>query len=418
MRSSLADRTAPPRRKSCEACKVAKRRCDLAYPACTRCASRSLACVYPGRQPVPPEFPEPYPWFSTDDLSLPFETPMYTPDFKVTLSDMGYPLGVLNPQSPYMDPLENMSWEITPPDVTPGSYELEAPKSRTISLSEAIASRLQFAIDMLKKIPKMMVRETQTPWCHKQLYRDGLPKYMQGKKRGNNHLTKKTEAYTTCTLHITKNRTNTPIINSLINTNIQSHLTASVPTNPQETLAHTHALLLYQIICIFSDDTTSLPAPETILPHLESSAMLLLSCIYFPDTSTQVSVLPSTPEETLDFWTSWVFQESARRTVLFTFYLTQIFRVIQGYPNLNCDGRLGLVHSFYFSARLWLAQDPVGFAEAWTMEDHFLVGELNFERVLVDAKASDVDAFGRMLLVTFMGIEQARTWFLVRGEVL
>ncbi|POR34231.1 Uncharacterized protein TPAR_05558 [Tolypocladium paradoxum] len=39
----------PPRRKSCEACIKAKRRCDSAVPACLRCSQRRITCEYPGR---------------------------------------------------------------------------------------------------------------------------------------------------------------------------------------------------------------------------------------------------------------------------------------------------------------------------------------------------------------------------------
>jgi hypothetical protein len=36
-----------PRRKSCAACVAGKRRCDLALPACRRCISKGVACIYP-----------------------------------------------------------------------------------------------------------------------------------------------------------------------------------------------------------------------------------------------------------------------------------------------------------------------------------------------------------------------------------
>lgn len=48
-------------------------------------------------------------------------------------------------------------------------------------LSDVLANRLQFAVDVLKNIPKMVVTENQTPWCHRQLYKSGMPKDMQGR---------------------------------------------------------------------------------------------------------------------------------------------------------------------------------------------------------------------------------------------
>ena len=58
------------------------------------------------------------------------------------------------------------------------------------------------------------------------------------------------------------------------------------------------------------------------------------------------------------------------------------------------------------------------FGVAWMEKDHFIVGELNFGRVLTEARAADVDVFGRMLLVSYLGIEEARAWFLASGAIL
>ncbi|KAE8354849.1 hypothetical protein BDV28DRAFT_146662 [Aspergillus coremiiformis] len=165
----------------------------------------------------------------------------------------------------------------------------------------------------------------------------------------------------------------------------------------------------------FSPDPQPIPS---LIPELETSALTLLACIYFPDPITQPPILPTSASAVIDFWTSWIFQESARRTVLFAFYLAQLYRLVQGEKNLVCDGKLGLVHSWYLSAHLWGAQDPDEFALVWNERDHFLVKDANFGRVLDEAGAGDVDVFGRMLLVSYLGREQASAWFLARGDVL
>ena len=41
----------PPRRKSCNACVKAKRRCDLLTPQCSRCFQKNVDCVYDGQLP-------------------------------------------------------------------------------------------------------------------------------------------------------------------------------------------------------------------------------------------------------------------------------------------------------------------------------------------------------------------------------
>lgn len=45
------DRAAPTRQKSCNACVRGKRRCDKRTPRCSRCAAKSLDCVYQRRPP-------------------------------------------------------------------------------------------------------------------------------------------------------------------------------------------------------------------------------------------------------------------------------------------------------------------------------------------------------------------------------
>lgn len=47
-------------------------------------------------------------------------------------------------------------------------------------LPDVLANRLQFAVDVLQNIPKMVVTENKTPWSHRQLYKSGMPKDMQG----------------------------------------------------------------------------------------------------------------------------------------------------------------------------------------------------------------------------------------------
>ncbi|ETS78237.1 hypothetical protein PFICI_10299 [Pestalotiopsis fici W106-1] len=58
------------RQKACKACTTAKARCDLARPACSRCAGRGAACIYVR----PPPTPGPSPG-SCSDVPLPTVAP-------------------------------------------------------------------------------------------------------------------------------------------------------------------------------------------------------------------------------------------------------------------------------------------------------------------------------------------------------
>jgi hypothetical protein len=61
------------------------------------------------------------------------------------------------------------------------NFDLAISNSKPLRpLSEIIASKLQFAVDVLKKAPSMVVLETQLPWCHPRLYKNYMPRAMQG----------------------------------------------------------------------------------------------------------------------------------------------------------------------------------------------------------------------------------------------
>lgn len=175
--------SAPPRRKSCGACVAAKRRCDLAVPSCSRCLQRNVLCLYPGRQPSanPPSSgvteSQDGSW-QLGTLVLPVHaenSPCHQPD----ITNIHLPMGSewnsiddLQADIP-IDP----SWDLL---VLP-RFELAMRRTKPLKpLSEIIASKLQFTVDVLKNAPSMMVLETQLPWCHPQLYKKYMPRAMQG----------------------------------------------------------------------------------------------------------------------------------------------------------------------------------------------------------------------------------------------
>lgn len=181
------DSTPLPRRKSCEACKKAKRRCDLALPSCSRCIHRDVTCVYPWRQTSALE--------NVDELPSLVDHPVdHQQDFNI-ISDQqfNHPDFVQQPCSLALTErvdslLSNQngwahSLHVVPDrEVNVGPYfALAIPRARQPRpLPEIIASNLQYAIDILKETPKTMVLENQTPWCHPKLYTNHMPRAMQG----------------------------------------------------------------------------------------------------------------------------------------------------------------------------------------------------------------------------------------------
>lgn len=179
---------APPRRKSCEACKIAKRRCDLAFPACSRCISRGSPCVYPGRLPAAYQNivdEPPSAIATTDPMGLHADlTPPFYPDGDLhTNSTLNFAPNLIESQSEWTQQ-DTSDWSSTlllDESLTNIQFAVALPRTRSLRpLSAIVASHLQFAIDVLKNAPNMMVLENSTPWCHPQLYKNHMPRAMQG----------------------------------------------------------------------------------------------------------------------------------------------------------------------------------------------------------------------------------------------
>ncbi|KAL6361506.1 hypothetical protein LRP88_04975 [Fusarium phalaenopsidis] len=212
-------------------------------------------------------------------------------------------------------PLDDATLDLIQP-----SLELSPPSTKEFgAIPEAITGRLKWSIAEIQKAPSTMVLENQTPWCHALLYKNEMPRSMQ-------------DAHAACALYLAKNRVNSPFIFRSIETRVNDLLSAPPPVTPFECLAHTHALLLYQIIRLFDGDIGARASAERMIPAIESSAMALFSHVQFDLDRTSTCSLPLFPiAPTKTFWMDWILQESLRRTLLFTFYFMQIYRIMAGY---------------------------------------------------------------------------------------
>ena len=223
------------------------------------------------------------------------------------------------------------------------------------------------------------------------------------------------DAHASCALYLAKNRVNAPVIMRSIEARAYDLLNSPAPTTARDCLAHTQALLLYQIIRLFDGDIAARASAERAIPAVENSALILLNHVQW-DVEGNPPDLPFHPiAPTKAFWTDWILQESIRRTLLLTFYLTQAYRVLSGQKGLACDGRLGLCHSWTLSAHLWHARSPLAFADAWKNKKHFVLRDSNFAEIWDGALAEDIEAFGRIFITSYLGIEEAEGWFMSRG---
>jgi hypothetical protein len=187
-----AKKRRPPRRRSCEACIRAKRRCDPGTLACTRCTKQGLNCHYVS--PLTSLNQEPFPGVGTEVIghaepsqsSFPSnaepracEAANFTTE---NLLDMG-PLDMflLNENNLDLGFDETRVSQLTAPNL----YNLPLPADKDkcpFELPIFSASRLNYGINELKMSPSRIVLESQTPWSHPLLYEDKMPTSMHGRQ--------------------------------------------------------------------------------------------------------------------------------------------------------------------------------------------------------------------------------------------
>jgi hypothetical protein len=181
-------RQLPQKKRSCSHCVKSKRKCDLIQPKCGRCIKQDLSCQYPFaeaaiQEPPLPEmdFQAPAP-FAERKLDFHFNSAS-PPGFLHSTADFILSEDDLAAMS-YFDPPDSdgVGWELM---ANPPSQEIQygdrsdAPFS-TASLNNWSAARLLFAMDLIKRAPKTMVEQNQTPWSHPRLYDDAMPRCLSG----------------------------------------------------------------------------------------------------------------------------------------------------------------------------------------------------------------------------------------------
>lgn len=195
-------------------------------------------------------------------------------------------------------------------------------------------------------------------------------------------------------------------------------IAAPPPTTFLDSLAHTQALILYQIIRLYDGDIKARISAELLIPLMERSAFHLLSFINFEDDLSCLADLPLYPiQPAQDVWESWILQESARRTFIVTFYFVRSYRVLSGVQDLLCDGKLGLCHSWVMSQPLWGALSTVEFVEAWKNDMYFVIENGQFGKALNEANIGHVDTFGRLWISSLLGLEEMQGWLVSRGAL-
>lgn len=190
----------PPRRKSCAACTRAKRRCDLAWPTCQRCAGRGLTCDYPQRRgPVstsvslsPAPAVSAAPDFSIDALMDDFWNseacavdPLPLPDFAAPALEMQREIpdkaALPVPPGPFSATLLRGDDQKQLVRLGPCEADGTAKSAEGVPCSlQFINERLEYLFEKLPETPRELVETLGTAWCHPCVFKDVRPKVYDG----------------------------------------------------------------------------------------------------------------------------------------------------------------------------------------------------------------------------------------------
>lgn len=426
--------------KACHACARAKRKCERQIPTCSRCQSRGTHCAYPSAAYQPfdrTRFRDQQVAVSDEPLS---HLLFGLSDDMMSVDDyLSHGLGTIigNPNSIEPNPkpqshplpwyLEEDSW-----DIDHLSSHSNAP-----FCSVVLSSYIENVNDWLAR----WVDTGACPFIHQRTYTHHIPRCVQ-------------DAYTALSTYQNMKKSNKVIITTLLEQRIRQ-LLADQPSPPPgassdegvgaalntfEHLARVHALLTYQIICLYDGDIRLRHIAETQIPTLNSWLRQLIwsaqsSAAHGPETFISSLVTPPDQQNPLmkantaeqnggndgvervtlagpllsqedTAWYAWLFAETIRRTWLVASCVQTIYLTLQ-VRWAPCPGGLP------FSTRKDVFEARSSFAWGAHCEGHKQGTDFvrrHGHRLFEEKRPEDIDEFTVRLLEISYGLERIERW--------
>ncbi|OCK76322.1 hypothetical protein K432DRAFT_270056, partial [Lepidopterella palustris CBS 459.81] len=353
------------RRKSCGECAKAKRRCDMQAPRCHRCAKKNIDCRYPGSGPplsetVIPELE--FPWLD-DLLNAPGTTAWSGLLAEPASTDRA-------PKNSEIQPL-------------PDFLQVEGPSMTTIARQE-----MTFAVRHFKTYPDKWLKEGKAPFINPRLYATHMPRALQ-------------DAYAACAVYSTKTEANATVAFAVIEAKANELLRSpnQASWTPLDLLAALQALLIFQFIRLFDGDIRQRALAEQAEPILEAWTEQLRA-----QTQTEQAMTTATAAS----WRAWLFAESVRRTIIMSLMLRGIYSLVKlGYCMLADSVT---ANSFTAQQQLWSATSAFQWNQACRECAPLWVHRMNFDGIFQEAKGTEVDDFGIVMMVTYKGKDRVDEW--------
>lgn len=365
------------KRKSCGECVKAKRKCGMELPRCTRCAKKDIACSYPSNRNTIADmtFPElDFPWL--DDL-------MRDPNMLPWSGSLQPQLDAVSQSTPSFSGSSESDMPFTLPGASHFEIISEKPIHSTLARAETEA-----ALHRFKTWPQKWLNEGKAPFLHPKLYAAGMPVPLQ-------------DAYAACAIYSTKTEQNSfvafTVIESKANELLRSPNQGSWTS--KDLLAAVQALLIFQFIRLFDGDIRQRAQAEKAEPVLEAWTGQLVERTIEERSYTA---------ETAPSWSSWVFGESARRTIAMSFIVAGVYSLVKlGYCTLGAQVS---ANSFTAQRHLWEAQSALAWERIKQSYDTYWIPGMNFDHFLEIGRGDELDDFGMMLLIMYKGQDVIDHW--------
>ncbi|KAL6866702.1 hypothetical protein J3F83DRAFT_121358 [Trichoderma novae-zelandiae] len=434
------------RKKSCSACVAGKRRCDLDLPSCGRCRKSRKDCVYPwmvaagGSEQCLGTTSPPVTVGAdlTQDMSRIWQAGVSTSSGSSSGSSHGGPSAASAHLSP--DPSSTMLPSPLVPcllsqldeymlqdqdqallSLGPGSGPADSPSLGRLSAAEFSASPEFIFFDITNNTPVTagLIFQSRTEWAASRFAMQPHVLAMAGQNCFLHHTQVASsevlqEALAASALHCMRNTANASLVRGEIAKRV-ARLIGSIRhavTSASEAAAGAaldllpalQALVVYQCIRFFARDD----AGERMRAERDEAIVQSLLVALYPRLRSF--------SKTMDSWSSWVYYESMRRTILTAEILSGTYHFLkQGWD--QAEART-LQLKFTAQTALWEAKTAVEWEAMWARGPRLQVTVRTFIDDTRSALPGDMDDLGMVLWALHHGLDEMESWMGKQKPVL
>lgn len=272
--SSLLTQIMSLRRRSCNPCFTTRRKCDRTFPICSRCQRNNKNCQY-AYLPRASDGQTAQPGYQSNQISRYITHQHYQQD--------------TTPSAQNSAELEAQWHSI------PKSLGRLGTQPRVVGLESHV-----WAFAQLRGYPQHFATRGENIFIHPTLYRSFFPASIR-------------TAFGICAATLSLNQQTYSLIFQAVDAEVFNLLRSPLTGTLFESLAAFQALVLYQIVRVFYGDVKEQWAAEQQEYIVRSIGLRLLR-----QAEEELPMPPTT-------WESWIFAETVRRTVLFSFKLYTLY---------------------------------------------------------------------------------------------